>query len=255
MNTLFQDIRYGIRTLIKTPGFTAIAILTLALGIGANSALFSVVNGVLLNPLPYPEPNRLVSVYANTSSFGHSSVTYLNFMDWRKNSNSFTAMAAQRNDSLFLTGAGEGERVRGLMITADFFRVMGVEPIAGRAFRVEEDQVGAAPVVMISAGLWARKFSSSQDIVGKSITLTGKSYLVIGIVPASFSLYERPSDVYVSMGQWDDPTFRDRRISFGAHVVGRLKPGVTLQQAQAEMDQVARNLAAAYPEADKGMGI
>ena len=255
MNTLLQDIRYGVRTLLKTPGFTAIAILTLALGIGANSALFSVVNGVLLNPLPYPEPNRLISVYANTSSFGHSSVAYMNFLDWHKNSSSFSAMTAQRNDNLFLTGAGEGERVRGLMITADLFRVMEVEPIAGRTFRPEEDQVGAAPVVMISAGLWARKFSSSQDIVGKSITLTGKSYLVVGIIPASFSLYERPSDVYVPMGQWDDPTFRDRKASFGSHVIGRLKPGVTLQQAQAEMDQVARNLAAAYPEADKGMGI
>jgi predicted permease len=255
MNTLLQDIRYGIRTLAKTPGFTAIAILTLALGIGANSALFSVVNGVLLNPLPYSEPERLISVYANTSDFGHSSVTYLNFVDWQKNNRSFSWLAARRSDDLILTGVGEGERVRGVMISADFFSVMGVEPIAGRTFRPEEDQVGAAPVALIGAGLWARKFGSSPDMVGKSITLTGKAYVVVGIIPASFSLYEHASDVYIPIGQWDDPTFRDRKVSLGAHAFGRLKPGVTLQQAQADMDQVARDLARAYPEADKGMGI
>src|ERR1017187_10253457 len=161
MNTLLQDIRYGIRTLAKTPGVPAIAILTLALGIGANSALFSVVNGVLLNPLPYSEPERLISVYANTSDFGHSSVTYLNFVDWQKNNRSFSWLAARRSDDLILTGVGEGERVRGVMISADFFSLMGVEPIAGRTFRPEEDQVGAAPVALIGAGLWARKFGSS----------------------------------------------------------------------------------------------
>jgi predicted permease len=255
MNTLLQDIRYGIRNLLKTPGFTAVAILTLALGIGANSALFSVVNGVLLNPLPYPEPNQLISVYAKTSSFGNSSITYLNFLDWQKNNRSFSVMSARRNDDLFLTGVGEGERVRGVMISADFFTVMGVNPIAGRTFRPEEDQVGAAPVALIGAGLWARKFGSDPNIVGKAITLSGKSYVVVGVIPASFSLYLNPSDVYIPIGQWNDPTFRDRKVSMGAHAFARLKPGVTLQQAQADMDVVARNLAAEYPEADKGMGI
>lgn len=255
MNTLFQDIRYGIRTLVKTPGFTAIAILTLALGIGANSALFSVVNGVLLNPLPYPEPDKLISVYANTSSFGHSSITYLNFLDWQKNNRSFSELAARRGESPVLTGVGEGEQLRGVMISSNFFAVMGVEPIAGRTFRPEEDKVGAAPVAIIGAGLWARKFGSAPDIIGKPITLNGKSYVVIGIIPASFSLYEHPSDVYIPIGQWDDPTFRDRKVSFGTRAYGRLKPGVTIQQAQADMDLVARNLATAYPEADKGMGI
>jgi len=255
MNTLLQDIRYGIRTLAKTPGFTAIAILTLALGIGANSALFSVVNGVLLNPLPYSEPNQLVSVYAKTSSFGNSSITYLNFLDWQENNRSFSELAARRGESLVLTGVGEGEQLRGVMISSNFFSVMGVQPIAGRTFQPEEDKVGAAPVAIIGAGLWARKFGSSPDIIGKPITLTGKSYVVIGIIPASFSLYEHPSDVYIPIGQWDDPTFRDRKVSFGTRAYGRLKPGVTIQQAQADMDLVARNLSAAYPEADKGIGI
>jgi predicted permease len=255
MNTLLQDIRYGIRTLAKTPGFTAIAILTLALGIGANSALFSVVNGVLLNPLPYPEPNQIISVYAKTSNFGNSSITYLNFLDWQKNNHSFSAISARRNDDLFLTGAGEGERLRGVLISADFFAVMGVQPIAGRTFRPEEDQVGAAPVAMIGAGLWARKFGSDPNIVGKAITLNGKSYDVVGVIPASFSLYQNPSEVYIPIGQWNDPTFRDRKVSMGAHAFGRLKPGVTLQQAQADMDVLARNLANQYPDADKGIGI
>nr|HEV7953462.1 ABC transporter permease [Candidatus Acidoferrales bacterium] len=255
MNTLLQDIRYGIRNLLKTPGFTAVAILTLALGIGANSALFSVVNGVLLNPLPYPDPDKMISVYAKTSSFGNSSITYLNFLDWQKNNHSFSAMSARRNDDLFLTGVGEGERLRSVMISADFFAVMGVQPIAGRTFRPEEDQVGAAPVALIGAGLWARKFGSDPNIVGKAITLSGKSYVVVGVIPASFSLYANPSEVYVPIGQWNDPTFRDRKVSFGTHAFARLKPGVTLQQAQADMDVVARNLAAEYPEADKGMGI
>lgn len=255
MNTLLQDIRYGIRNLLKTPGFTAVAILTLALGIGANSALFSVVNGVLLNPLPYPEPDKLISVYAKTSSFGNSSITYLNFLDWRKNNHSFSSISARRNDDLFLTGVGEGERLRGVMISADFFTVMGVNPIAGRTFRPEEDQVGAAPVALIGAGLWARKFGSDPNIVGKAITLNGKSYAVVGVIPASFLLYQIPVDVYVPIGQWNDPTFRDRKVSMGTRAFARLKPGITLQQAQADLDVVARNLAAEYPEADKGMGI
>jgi predicted permease len=255
MNTLLQDIRYGIRTLAKTPGFTAIAILTLALGIGANSALFSVVNGVVLNPLPYPEPDKLISVFANTSNFGHSSITYLNFLDWQKNNRSFSELAARRGESPVLTGVGEGEQLRGVMISSNFFAVMGVEPIAGRTFSPEEDKVGAARVAIIGAGLWARKFGSAPDMIGKPITLTGKSYVVVGIMPASFSLYEHPSDVYIPIGQWDDPTFRDRKVSFGTHAYGRLKPGVTIQQAQADMDVVAKNLATAYPEADKGAGI
>lgn len=255
MNTLLQDIHYGIRTLAKTPGFTAIAILTLALGIGANSALFSVVNGVLLNPLPYPESDKLISVYAKTSSFGNSSITYLNFLDWQKNNHSFSDLAARRGENPVLTGVGEGEQLRGVMISANFFSVMGVQPIAGRTFQPEEDKVGAAPVAIIGAGLWARKFGSAPDLVGKPITLSGKSYVVVGIIPASFSLYQNPSDVYIPIGQWDDPTFRDRKVSFGTHAYGRLKPGVTFQQAQADMDVVARNLAEAYPEADKGDGI
>jgi predicted permease len=255
MGTFFQDIRYGLRTLARAPGFTAIAILTLALGIGANSALFSVVNGVLLNPLPYPEPDKLMAVFSKTSDFDHSSISYLNFLDWQKDNHSFSGLAARRNKSIFLTGVGEGEQLRDFMISANFFDVLGVKPILGRTFRPEEDLPGAAPVVMIGEGLWARKFGSSPDIVGRALTLDGVARVVVGVIPASFSLYNRARDVYEPMGQWNDPTFRDRKVSFGTQAIGRLKPGVTMQQAQAEMDTIARNLAAAYPEEDKGQGI
>jgi predicted permease len=252
---LWQDVRFALRMIRRNPGFTTVAILTLALGIGANTAIFSVVNGVLLNPLPYPEPDRLISVYAKTSVFSASANTYLNILDWQKDNHSFADLAIQRGASYFLTGSGEGERVHGSMISANFFAVMGVNPILGRVFHAEEDRAGAAPVVLIGAGIWSRKFDSSPDIVGKAITLNGKSHVVVGVIPASFSLYGNSTDVYVPIGQWDDPTFRDRKISFGTEAIGRLKPGVTIQQAQADLDQVARSLAAAYPEADKDQGI
>src|SRR5580658_6151588 len=255
MNTLFQDLRYSARTLARTPGFTAVAILTLALGIGANSALFSVVNGVLLNPLPYPAPQQLISAYAKTAEFEHGSIAYLNFLDWQKDNRSFSDLAAYRDDSMFLTGTGEGERLRSFMISANFFTVFGIRPILGRVFRPEEDRVGAAAVVIIGEGLWKRKFGSSHDIIGKAITLNNKNYVIVGVIPASFSIYNQARDAYVPIGQWNDPTFRDRNVSFGTQSIGRIKPGVTIKQAQADMDSVAKNLAAAYPNADKGLGI
>jgi predicted permease len=255
MNTLFQDLRYSARTLARTPGFTAVAILTLALGIGANSALFSVVNGVLLNPLPYPAPQQLISAYAKTAEFEHGSIAYLNFLDWQKDNRSFSDLAAYRDDSMFLTGTGEGERLRSFMISANFFTVFGIKPILGRVFRPEEDRVGAAAVVIIGEGLWKRKFGSSHDIIGKAIKLNNKNYVIVGVIPASFSIYNQARDAYVPIGQWNDPTFRDRNVSFGTQSIGRIKPGVTIKQAQADMDSVAKNLAAAYPNADKGLGI
>jgi predicted permease len=255
LERLVQDVKYGLRLIARNPGFAAVAVLTLALGIGANSALFSVVNGVLLNPLPYPEPDQLVSVYAKTSNFGVTLNTYLNILDWQKDNHAFAELAAQRGANYFLTGDGEGERLRGSMISANFFTVMGVVPIIGRTFRPEEDQVGAVPVALIGAGLWSRKFDSSPEIIGKTLTLNGKAHVVVGVLPASFRLYERTTDVYVPIGQWDSPTFRDRKVPFGTEAIGRLKHGVRLHEAQADMDEVARNLARAYPDADKGMSI
>ncbi|HUK32146.1 MAG TPA: ABC transporter permease, partial [Candidatus Acidoferrum sp.] len=255
VETLFHDLRYAIRMLAKSPGFTAIAILTLALGIGANTALFSVVNGVLLNPLAYPQPGQLVAIYGKTAGYDQGPITYLNFLDWQRDTQTLSSMAMYRNEDYNFIGTGEAERVSGYMISADFFTTLGVQPILGRTFRPEDDQVGAAPVVILGGGLWKRKFGSSRDIIGKTVTLNSKSYEIVGVIPAEFTFYGHDRDVYTPIGQWNDPSFRDRRIDMSAHAVGRLKPGVPLSQAKADMDGVAQNLARAYPEADKDLGI
>jgi predicted permease len=255
MTTLLQDVRYAIRMLLKSSGFAAIAVLTLALGIGANTALFSVVNGVLLNPLPYPHSEQLVAVYGKTPGFDQGPVVYLNFLDWQRATQTFSSMAIYRNQNYNVTGTAEAERLSGYMISAGFFSTLGVQPILGRTFRSDDDRVGAAPVVVLGGGLWKRKFGSSPDVIGKALTLNGTSYVVVGVVPSGFTFYGHDRDVYTAIGQWNDPSFRDRRISVSAHVVGRLKPGVTLPRAQADMDVIARNLAAAYPVADQQVGI
>jgi predicted permease len=253
--TLSQDLRYAVRIFLKSPGFAAIAVITLALGIGANTTLFSVVKGVLLNPLPYPHSEQLVAVYGNTPGFEHGPVVYLNFLDWQRDTQTFSSMALYRNQGYNVTGTAEAERLSGYMISAGFFSTLGVPPILGRTFRPDDDQVGAAPVVILGGGLWRRKFGASPDVIGKSLTLNGTSYMVVGVIPADFSFYGQDRDVYTPIGQWNDPSFRDRRISVSAHIVGRLKPGVSLPQAKADMDLVARNLAAAFPVADKETGI
>jgi predicted permease len=253
MTNFLQDVRYGLRVLLKNPGFTAIAVLTLALGIGANTALFSVVNGVLLNPLPYPEPDRLVAVYEKTADFEQSSITYPNFLDWQKDSHSFSALGGARSEEYNMTGVGEPERLHGHMISADFFTALEVQLPLGRNFRSEEDQPGGAPVAIISDGVWKRKFGLSADVLGKSITLNGKTYTVIGVGPARITGFS-PTDVFVPIGQWTDSTFRNRGVGMGTTAIGRLKAGVTEAQARAEMEKITANLAAAYPESDKGVG-
>src|SRR5580700_7394625 len=254
MTSVWQDMRYGLRLLLKNPGFTAIAVLTLALGIGANTALFSVVNGVLLNPLPYPNPDQLVAVYAKSTDFERSSITYPNFLDWQKDSHSFSALGAIRSEEYNLTGVGEPQRLHGHMISADFFAALGVPLPLGRNFRSEEDQAGGAPVAILGDGLWKRKFGLSPEVLGKSITLNGKTYTVIGVAPTSITGFS-PTDVYVPIGQWTDSTFRNRGIAMGTTAIARLKAAVTAEQARAEMEKIAQNLAASYPESDKGLGV
>lgn len=258
MTALLQDIRHALRMLVQSPGFTAIAILTLALGIGANTALFSVVNGVLFNPLPYPQPDRMVALYSRTSTFAQSSISYPNFLDWQRNNQSLAAIAAYRSDNFNLTGAGEPERLRAEMVSADFFSILGVTPLIGRDFTAQDDHAGAAPVVILSEGFWKRKFGGSQQLIGQAITLNGTPYTVVGIIPANFFFMGsnfRPSDAFTPIGQWTDPTFLDRRVGMGMDAVARLKPGATLAQARSDLDNVAKALAKEYPEADKGSGI
>lgn len=255
MNTLLFDLRFGLRTLIQSPRLTAIAVLTLALGIGANTALFSVVNGVLLNPLQYPHSSQLVAIYEKIAGFDSAPIEYLNFLDWQRDGKSFASMAAYRNEDYNFIGNGEGERLSGYMISAGFFNALGVAPVLGRTFRVDDDQLGAAPVVILSGGFWKRKFGSSPEVIGKPIILNGTAYTIVGVMPDSFSFYGNMRDVYTPIGQWRDASFRDRRISVSARAFGRLNPGVTLPQGQAEMNEIARNLAVAYPEADSGKSI
>jgi len=255
MTTLSQDLRFAMRMFRKSPGFAIIAVLTLALGISANTALFSVVNGVLLNPLEYPHSEQLVAVYGTAPGLGQGPVAYPNFLDWQHGSRTFSSMAIYRNQDYNFIGSGEAERLSGYMVSADFFSTLGVNPILGRTFRADDDVVGGRPEVILSGGLWKRKFGSSLDIVGKSLTLNGQSYTVVGVIPSGFTFYGDARDVYTPIGQWNNPSFRDRRVSVSAHVVGRMKPEVTIAQAQADVDIIARNLAAAFPVADKDVGI
>jgi predicted permease len=259
METLLQDLRYAVRTLAKNRSFTIVAVLTLALGIGANTALFSVANGVLLNPLPFPAPNQLVALYAKRVGFERASISYPNFLDWQRDSRSFASMEAFRQDDFNLTGAGEAEHIRGGMVSADFFATLGVKLAQGRFFTAEEDRIGGAPVALISAGLWSRKFGAAPDVVGQRIALNGSDYTIIGIVPASFHLrlngFAENSDAYIPIGQWTDVVFHDRSAGLGMKAIGRLKPRVTVEQARAEMNSIANRLAEAYPVADKDSSI
>jgi predicted permease len=261
MATLVEDIRYGLRMLRKAPGFTLVAVLTLGLGIGANTALFSVVNGVLLSPLPYPHPEQLVTLHESKPNFETGSISYPNFRDWQKENKTFSAMAISRSSSVGLTGDAEPEQLSAELITSDFFSLLGVKPVIGRFFAPGEDEISAAPIVLISAGLWQRKFSSSAGILGKAITLDGQDYTVVGVVPANFNLLMRsssrsfrPSEVYLPLGQWGNPLLVNRASGLGLHGVGRLRPGIKVEQAQADMDRVASNLAMAYPDSNHGVG-
>ncbi len=253
MQTLWQDLRYGARMLWKQPGFTAVVVLTFALGIGANAALFSVVNGVLLKPLPYPQPEQLITLHQSKPNFSAGAIPYPNFRDWQRENQTFAAMAISRRTSFSLLGAGAAEQVDGRWVSASFFSVLGVKPALGRDFAPGEDERGAGPVVLISAELWQRKFGAAAEVLGQNLTLDDKSYTIAGVLPASFKLY-RGLDVYVPIGQWNTPALQNRSAGLGLHGIGRLKPGVTLAQAQADLDGVMRRLAAAYPEANRNNG-
>ena len=254
MGSLLQDLRYGVRTLVKSPGFSLVAVVALALGIGANSAMFSIVNAVLLRPIPYPQPDRLLKVYSSTANFKQSSVSYPNFLDWRQRSRSFDGMAAYRTDNFNLTGQANPERLRGEMASATLFDALGVRPLIGRTFTGAEDQRGAAPVVVLTSGLWKSRFGGSPAVLGSSITLNDKLYTVIGVVPGDDVVFRRVSLV-VPIGQWAEPLFWERGVGMGTRAIGRLKPGASPQQAQAELDGIAAGLAREFPKEDKASGI
>ena len=256
LESFIQDLRYAARLLLKSPSFTAVAILTLALGIGANTALFSIVNAVLLRPLPYPHAEQLVTLRESKPNFSTGSVPFANFIDWRKDNTTFTSMAVMRRGlSPILTGLGDAEQLNAALLSSGFFEQLGISPVLGRTFTEPEERVGAAPQVLITSGLWKRKFASTPDILGKTITLNGKGYAIIGVIPSSFDLLGnfRGIDLYMPIGQWGNNLLMNRNAGLGISGIGRLKPGVTLDQARADMKRVSDNLAAAYPDTNKNI--
>lgn len=254
MHTLFQDLRYAVRKLKNDFGFTLVAVLTLALGIGANTAIFSVVNAVLLRPLPYADSSRVVMVLEQTRAFPRLTVSYLNYVDWRDQSQSFESFGAVRNNVMTLTGSGEPERLPSQNATANLFSLLGVSPEAGRTFSAEEDRAGAAGVVLISHGLWERRFGSSREALGRAITLDDQPYTIIGVLPAGYQVLQQIPDIVLPFEPWAKTLPNDRAWHPGILPVARLKRGVSLDQARTEMTLIAKRLEKQYPIYNTGTG-
>ncbi len=256
METLFTDIRYGVRSLLKRPGFTVIALIALALGIGANTAIFSLVNAVLLRPLPFPEPDSLVWVFGNVRGGGNrASVTPLDYLDYRERNKTFAEFAAMFSGPVPVnfTGAGEPERLTAAGVTGNYFQALGVQPSLGRTFQLENEKSGQDQVVVLSHALWLRRFGGDPSIVNKTITLDGKSCAVIGVMPRDFS-FPQTAELWVPMNFEASPGMKQRKAHF-LRPIGRLKPGVTLEQAQADTDIVAKQLEAQYPETNTNWNL
>ena len=254
IENVWQDIRHGTRSLLKTPAFAVISVLTLALGIGANTAMFSIVNGVLLRPLPYSEPNRILKLSATAAEFPEASISYPNFLDWQQRSRSFESMAAYREDNFNLTGQSSPERLRGEMVSAAMFPVLRVNPALGRTFTSDEDRKGAAPVVLLTTRYWKTRFGGSASVIGRSLVLNERLFTIIGIVPSDDVLFDGIS-VILPIGQWSEPLFWDRGVGMGTRAVARLKQGISAQQAQAELNGIGNALAQEYPKENKDRGI
>ncbi|HXG67845.1 MAG TPA: ABC transporter permease [Blastocatellia bacterium] len=247
MNTLTQDIRYGFRMLLKSPGFTLVAVIALALGIGVNTAIFSVVNTVLLRPLPYREPDRLLALQEQ-HAVKHSEmpVSPGNFVEWEKQNTTFEKLAAYRTTSHILTGIGEPQRLRGARVSAGTFTMLGINPLQGRDFMDEEDLPGKGNVALISHGLWQRLFGGNPNIMGQALTLDGNSFTVIGVMPQTLKFPDAETEIWVPTAFSEQE--RQARGAKMLSVIGRLKPGVTRGQAQAEMEAITARLAEQYPE-------
>jgi putative ABC transport system permease protein len=254
MQTLWQDLRYGARILLKKPGFTIVAVLTLALGIGANTAIFSAVDALLLRPLPYHEPERLVMLSHKGRQARRNTISYPNFSDWRERSQSFEEMASVRSESFNLTGVDRPVQLRGRMVNWNFFHLLGVQPQLGRAFASEDDRYGAARTAIVSHRMWQEKFGGDRSVIGKKLLLDGEPYEVIGVLPQGFE-YFRSDDVYVPIGPFLKPQsgMMDRGTSMGGMLaLGRLRPGVALAQANREMAELAAQLEREYPAVNSG---
>jgi putative ABC transport system permease protein len=256
MQTLLQDLRYGVRMLLKHPGFTLIAVCTLALGIGANTAIFSVVNAVLIRPLPFAEPERLVWLWGSTpNGQRRAAVSPLDFTDYRAQNQSFEQLAAAIGVpvSFILTGSGEAERLRAGVVTGNYFQALGVQAALGRTFQLENEQAGRERVVVLSHSLWQQRFGGDPTIVGRQLTLDNKSFEIVGVMPAGFRLPEH-AEVWTPLSFDLVPEMRQRKAHF-LRPIGKLKAGVTLAQAQADIDRIAGQLAAEFPDSNKGWSM
>jgi len=255
MENLLQDIRYGIRTLAKNPGFTAVAVLTLALGIGANTAIFSVVENLLLRPLPYPQPDRLVEI-ANSypPQLPKVGLSPGDYADWRRQNASFSEMGAyvKITQGFNLTGEGEPQRVTAVYADDGLFPMLGVRPVMGRAFLPEEDQAGSALVVILGHRLWQSRYGGDPGVVGRSISLDNQRYTIVGVLPAGMQL-SRSADLWLPLGQFSDDLSEHVHHEFVA--IARLKPGVSVAQARDEMVRLNQQEAIAFPDAHKNFGV
>jgi putative ABC transport system permease protein len=252
--TLLQDLRYGLRMLGKNPGFTAIVVLTLGLGIGANTAIFSVVDAVLLRPLPYQDPGRLVVLREHTKEVGDVSVSYPDLLDWRQQTRTFSQMAAAHNVGFNLSGVAQPENIGGYAVSANFLSLLGVRPILGRDFVPSEEKQGTAPVVLLGYRVWQSHFGSDPGVLGRTLALDGRSFTIVGVLPPTFKFLE-DSDLLTPIGVFVNDDMMDRGSRGDMIAVGRLAPGATFAQAATEMRTIAERLEQEYPRQDSGMGV
>lgn len=256
MDSLLKDIRYGLRGLLKRPGFTVVALITLALGIGANTAIFSLINAVLIRPLPFHEPDRLVWSWGNIRNGGNrASVAPLDYLDFRHENRTFEQFAAMISVpiSANLTGGGEPERLGAAGVTGNFFQAIGVQPALGRTFLLDNEKTGSDQVVVLSYRLWQQRFGGDAAIINKKITLDDKSFEVIGVMPRDFE-FPATTQVWLPLNFDSSPGMKQRKAHF-LRPIGRLKPGVTLAQAQADTDSIARQLESTYPDTNTGWNL
>ncbi len=252
MSELLTDLRYGMRTLRNSPGFTTVALLTLAIGIGANTAIFSFVNGVLLKPLPYGEPERIVRVLEKPPGGGRNGISTLNYLDWQKDNTVFEYMAAQTGGSVTLTGINEPVQLRGSRVSAHYFDIFGIKAVLGRTFAADEDQLGKEHVAVLSHALWDSQFGADPNVIGRTIILDSEPYTVIGVLPAGGAFDRSFAQI------WRPLAFEPQNMTRNFHWFGalaRLKPGVSLKQATAQMDAIGARIAKDYPDSNKGWGV
>ena len=255
METIFTDIRFGFRSLLKRPGATLIALVTLALGIGVNTAIFSAVDSVLLRPLPFKDPERLVSIWEQTLQIGilRNEVAPANFVDLRTQNQTFEAIGAYGPQDVNLTGDGEPERISGQLVSANVLSILGVEPALGRTFLANEDQPGQEHVVVLSYALWQRRFNQDPSVLNRNITLNGESFTVVGVMPRGFFFPERESELWVPWAM--EPEQASGRGDHYLRLIARLRPTATIDQANQDLGTIAGRLAAEYPRTNEGLGF